>query len=146
MARLYLLDTNVLSEPARPAPDPGVLKRMLAIGDEAATAAPAWHELEYGRLRLPAGRRRDIIDAMLDRLAATLVVLPYDHEAARWHALERARLERRGTPPPFVDGQVAAIAVIHGLVLVTRNVRDFKRFAGLRVESWFTAGEKPARS
>jgi tRNA(fMet)-specific endonuclease VapC len=45
-----------------------------------------------------------------------------------------------GKTPPFVDGQIAAIAAVHGLVLVTRNVRDFLSFSGVRVESWFEDG------
>ena len=135
----YLLDTNVLSESMRPVPDPAVLKRLLEVGDAAATGAPVWHELEYGRSRLPAGRRRRAINAMMDRLEAVLVILPYDQAAARWHARERARLTKKGRSPPFVDGQIAAIAAVNALVLVTRNVRDFKAFADLRVESWFDA-------
>lgn len=136
MALRYLLDTNILSESMRPAPDPGVLMRLIEVGDAAATGAPAWHELEYGRSRLPAGRRRRAIDALVDRLEAILVILPYDRAAARWHARERARLTKKGRPPPFVDGQIAAIAAVSGLVLVTRNVRDFVTFADLKVESW----------
>jgi tRNA(fMet)-specific endonuclease VapC len=137
MGLRYLLDTNILSEPMRPAPDQGVLARLLEVGDTAATGAPAWHEIEYGRSRLPAGRRRRAIDALVDQLDSVLVVLPYDKAAARWHARERARLAKKGTPPPFVDGQLAAIAAVNGLALVTRNVRDFVCFADLRVESWF---------
>ena len=139
MALRYLLDTNVLSEPMRPDPDPGVLKRLIEVGDAAATGAPVWHELEYGRSRLPAGRRRRAIDAVMDRLEAVLIILPYDQAAARWHARERARLAKKGKSPPFVDGQIAAIAAGSGLVLVTRNIRDFAGFADLRVESWFGA-------
>ena len=139
MSSRYLLDTNVISEPMRPAPDAGVLRRLLEVGDAAVTGAPAWHEIEYGRSRLPGGRRRRAIDAMVDRLEAVLVVLPYDAAAARWHARERARLEGLGHSPPFVDGQLAAIAATRGLVVVTRNVRDFAPFAGVNVESWFSA-------
>ncbi|MFS8070156.1 MAG: type II toxin-antitoxin system VapC family toxin [Byssovorax sp.] len=139
MTPRYLLDTNVLSESMRPAPDPDVLRRLVEVGDAAATGAPVWHELEYGRSRLPAGRRRRAIDAVMDRLEAVLVILPYDGAAARWHARERARLTKKGKPPPFVDGQIAAIAAVSGLVLVTRNVRDFVPFTDLRVESWFDA-------
>ncbi len=40
------------------------------------------------------------------------------------------------TPAPFVDGQIAAIAYVDDLVLVTGNVQDFKRYAGLSVENW----------
>jgi tRNA(fMet)-specific endonuclease VapC len=139
----YLLDTNILSESMRATPDPGALKRLIEVGDAAATAAPAWHELEYGRSLLPPGRRRRAIDTLVDRLEAVLVVLPYDQEAARWHARERARLTKKGRPPPFVDGQIAAIAAVRRLVLVTRNVRDFSAFADLQVESWFGAPRGP---
>src|SRR5437867_3729685 len=70
-------------------------------------------------------------------ITGSVVVLPYDQAAARWHAREQARLSRSGKPPPFVDGQIAAIAAIHRLVLVTRNFHDFSSFARLEVESWF---------
>ena len=139
MAFRYLLDTNVLFEATRPVPDQGVLDRLVREGDRVATAAPVWHEIEYGVLRLPAGKRRRAIDAIVQRITRSVVVLPYDQAAARWHARERAHLSRSGKPPPFVDGQIAAIAAIHRLVLVTRNVRDFSSFAGLEVESWFTS-------
>jgi len=63
-------------------------------------------------------------------------ILPYDEAAATWHGKERARLEALGRPAPFVDGQIAAIAHVHGLVLVTANDRDFGRFKGVTVENW----------
>lgn len=138
MALHYLLDTNVLSEPMRPAPDPGVMDRITEAGSSVATAAPVWHEIQFGWLRLPPGKRRRAIEAIIDAMAAALVVLPYDTGAAAWHARERARLTRLGRPPPFVDGQIAAIAAVNHLVLVTRNVRDFSGFTGLEIESWST--------
>ena len=139
MALHYLLDTNVFSEATRPAPDQGVLERLVREGDRVSTAAPVWHEIEYGVLRLPAGKRRRALDAIIQRMTGSVVVLPYDELAARWHARERARLSRSGKLPPCVDGQIAAVAAIHRLVLVTRNVRDFSSFVGLEVESWFTS-------
>ena len=63
-------------------------------------------------------------------------ILPYDSAAAEWHARERARLAARGETPPMLDGQIAAIAAVHGLIVVTSNTADFNRFADLRVESW----------
>jgi tRNA(fMet)-specific endonuclease VapC len=139
VALQYLLDTNVLSEPIRPLPDPGVMDRITEAGNSIATAAPVWHELQFGWLRLPPGKRRRAIEAILDAMATALAVLPYDAGAAAWHARERARLTRMGKAPPFVDGQIAAIAVVNHLVLVTRNVRDFSSFTGLKIESWSTA-------
>jgi tRNA(fMet)-specific endonuclease VapC len=139
VALRYLLDTNVLSEPVRPVPDPAVMDRIAMAGDTIATASPVWHEIELGRLRLPAGKRRRAIETIIDAFARVLVILPYDASAAAWHAKERARLNRLGKTPPFVDGQIAAIAAVNDLVLVTRNARDFSGFHGLEVESWFSA-------
>lgn len=139
VALRYLLDTNVLSEPMRPVPDPEVMNRIAAAGDAIATASLVWHEIEFGRLRLPSGKRRRAIETIIHALSTVLVILPYDAGAAAWHARERARLSRAGKVPPFVDGQIAAVAAVNGLVLVTRNVRDFSGFAGLEVESWFNA-------
>ena len=139
MALRYLLDTNVLSEPTRLHPDADVMSRIIAAGHTIATAAPVWHEIEFGRLRLPTGKHRQAIEMILDTISSALVILPYDTSAAAWHARERARLTRLGRPPPFVDGQIAAIAAVNQLVLVTRNVRDFSSFAGIDVESWFSA-------
>lgn len=135
----YLLDTNVLSEPTRATPDGGVLARLRKVGGQAATSAVNWHELRHGLALLPPSRKREAIAAFLDSLRqARLPVLPYSEEAAEWHATERARLAAKGLAPPFADGQIAAIAHINDLMLVTRNVADFKHFSGLKVQNWFS--------
>ena len=61
---------------------------------------------------------------------------PYDEAAAAWHGEERARLEALSRPASLVDGQIAAIAHVNGLVLATTNAKDFARFKGLTVETW----------
>jgi tRNA(fMet)-specific endonuclease VapC len=96
-----------------------------------------WHELTYGCRRLPRGKRRAVREAYLrDVVRGCFPNLPYDEAAATWHGEERARLEALGQPAPFVDGQIAAIAHVHGLVLVTTNDQDFVQFDGLRVGNW----------
>ena len=62
--------------------------------------------------------------------------LDYDREAADWHARQRARLVAAGQTPTLVDGQIAAIACVNDLIIVTSNTRDFQDFQGLRVEHW----------
>jgi tRNA(fMet)-specific endonuclease VapC len=132
----YLLDTNVLSEPMKAAPHPGLMRRLRDHQDEVATAAPVWHELIFGMCRLrPSKRRAALEDYLLGALSA-LLVFPYDTAAAARHGEERARLALDGKMPPFVDGQIAAIAQVNNLVLVTRNAADFKDFANLEVEDW----------
>jgi tRNA(fMet)-specific endonuclease VapC len=133
----FLLDTSVVSAPVAKAPRPHVIKRLEDHGHESAIAAPVWHELTYGCRRLPRGKRRDAIDAYLqDVVKTSFPILPYDEAAATWHGHERARLEGLGTTAPFVDGQIAAIAHLSGLALVTFNVRDFARYKELTVVNW----------
>ncbi len=133
----WLLDTNVLSEVTRPQPDAGVLQSMAAYQGEMAIPAPVWHELRFGWLRMPQGRRRDAIGRYLNDVVSLLPLLPYDGAAARIHAEVRADAERAGRSLAFVDGQIAAIAMAHGLTLVTRNHKDFAALPGLRWVSWW---------
>lgn len=128
---------NVVSEPLRPKPRHDVLRKLHDYEDEFAIPAIVWHELKYGAARLPESRRRLAISRYLsDVVRATMPILDYDEIAAEWHAAERARLVALGQTPPFADGQIAAIAQVHDLTLVTFNDADFKRFDGLRIEVW----------
>ncbi len=133
----YLLDTNVLSEPTKLRPNPRITERLLTDQSQIATAAPAWNELLYGvYLMPPSARRARLEERLFQELAVTLPILPYDAAAARWHAEERARLERAGRRPPFVDGQIAAVAYVNGLTLVTANLADYANFRGITIEDW----------
>lgn len=136
----YLLDTNVVSELARPEPNEHVREQYRAHEHESAISSVVWHELVYGVERLPAGRRRDVLMQYMEEVVQpTLPILPYDAAAARWHSRERARLERRGRTRPFADGMIAAVAATRSLILITRNTDDFAGFDGLHLENWFAA-------
>ncbi len=133
----YLLDTNVLSESVKTSPQKSVLNLTERHQHEIVTAAPVWHELFYGCQRLPVSRKREILESFLhDVLKPNMTIFPYDERAAEWHAKERARLTSLGQMPSFVDGQIAAIAKVNGLILVTRNTSAFKKFSGLKLEDW----------
>lgn len=137
MALSYLLDTNILSEAVRPRPDPSVLARLQANAGQVNIAATTWHELWFGLLKMPASRKRDVIERFLLESAHKIPVLPYDMAAAEWFAQERARLSQIGRTPSYPDGQIAAVAAVNDLILVTRNTADFAHFSGLRLENWF---------
>jgi len=135
----YLLDTNVLSEPARPTPNPRVQQRLVAAEGRIATASLVWHELLFGCHRLVPSRRRAALETYLhDVIAPHVPVLGYDDAAAAWHASERARLTGSGKTPSCVDGQIAAIARVNALILVTANVKQYQEFEGLTIEDWRT--------
>lgn len=113
------------------------MRKLGEHGEESAIAAPVLHELRFGCARLPPSRRRVTLERYLeDVVLASFPVLEYGREAAEWHALERARLVAVGRPPPFTDGQIAAIAYVNDLIVATSNATDFNDFQGLRVESW----------
>ena len=133
----FLVDTSIVSSPVSLKPDPGIVDKLEKHGHECAIAAPVWHELTYGCQRLPRGKRREALETYLqDVVLTSFQVLAYDEAAAHWHGIERARLEGLGRPAPYVDGQIAAIAHINELTLVTVNVKDFSRFKNVDVENW----------
>ena len=137
----FLLDTNVVSEPFRLSPDETLLARLREHDGEAAICAPIWHELRFGCARLPSsGRRRALEQYLAEVVQVAYPILPYDEAAAAWHAEERARLEDAGRTMPFVDGQIAGVAAVRGLTLVTRNTDDFADLDGVGVKSWFGVG------
>jgi tRNA(fMet)-specific endonuclease VapC len=79
----YLLDTNVLSESVKTSPQNTVLKSIERHQYEIVTAAPVWHELYFGCQRLPASRKRQILENYLnDIIKPNMIILPYDERAA----------------------------------------------------------------
>ena len=133
----YLLDTNIVSEPLRPNPHPSIVRQLEAWQEVCALPSIVWHELLYGCFRLPtSARRARIEDYLLNVVAETLVIVDYNSSAAEWHARERARLSHLGKAPPFSDGQIAAIAAVNNLTLVSFNLQDYAQFEGLDVTNW----------
>ncbi len=137
MSTRYLLDTNIVSEPLRPAPNAKVLMRLKRHQDELAIASVVWHELWFGCQRLPASAKRTAIERYLNEVVAvSMLIFSYDQAAAEWHAAERARLTTLGKTPPFADGQIMAIAYVNSLILVTLNPSDYTALGDVKVEDW----------
>ncbi len=135
----YLLDTNILSEVLKPVPSAAVISQINTHSREVATASAVVHEISFGCRRLPVDSRRRLeIQRYLDEvILRELTIFNYDTDAALWHSEQRARLAAQGKSPSFVDGQIASIAYVNNLILVTRNVDDFSGFEGLLVNNWF---------
>lgn len=126
---MIVLDTNVVSELMRAAPEPGVTGWVdsLDVSDIFLTAVTA-AELMYGVARLPNGRRRRELRAQVDGLLAEDFrdrILPFDAPAATHYADIVADRERSGLQISMADGQIAAICRNWNAGLATRNVSDF---------------------
>lgn len=134
----FLLDSNVLSEPLRPYPNSNLIQKLTEHSEAIATAAIVLHELWYGYYRLPASsNKRQIIEAYLvEEVEAKLPILSYTSDAAKWFAQERSRLVGIGRTPSYPDGQIAAIACVNNLILVTNNVSDYANFQELQIDNW----------
>lgn len=125
----FLLDTNVLSEMNKPAPDPGVVGWIgAAVEDELALSVVSLAEINRGIERLAAGRRQSAYRSWLSALLARFDgrILPITSDIAlSAGALEVVSLNA-GRPMALADVLIAATARVHGLTLITRNERDFQ--------------------
>ena len=120
-----------------PKPSRAVIERLARRQEQCAIAAIVWDELTYGCARLPTGRRKQELESYLKEVVhPSFPILPYDEQAAHWHGIERAHQESAGKPKPYVDGQIAAIARVNELILVTPNVRHFQGFRDVAIEDW----------
>ena len=120
-----LVDTNVLSELARPRPNPAVV-RWLTEQSRIHVSVITLEELAFGVARARGGARARL-GAWLDELiAARPTLLDVTPAVARASGELRAARESRGRRVGMADMLIAATALTHGLTLVTHNVRDFE--------------------
>lgn len=138
MGLKYLLDANILSEPAKPHPNEHVLHKLGEYSGHYCTSVTVWHELHYGVERMTDSKRKDGLFAYLKSLEqGGLVVLPYEKLAGQWLAQKRGKMAMQGITIPIADGEIAAVAFTNQLTLVTRNVDDFAMHDKLVIENWF---------
>lgn len=136
----YLLDTCMISELVRPAPDPRVLEWIDSAEESALyLSVLTIGELEKGIARLPSSARRRKIERwvredLADRFAGR--VLAVDTAVAeKWGQISGAS-EARGKPLPVIDALIAATGLVHGLVVATRNVSDLERCGAPCLNPW----------
>ncbi len=127
---MILLDTNIISA-ALVHEQQDVVRRWMNRQqlDLLYIRAPVLAELNFGVRCLPAGRRRDRLAAIYDRLEDSLFagrILPFDARAAHEYAWARATRQQAGKPLSPMDALIAAIARANSMSLATRNVKDFQ--------------------
>jgi hypothetical protein len=137
---VILLDTNVVSEPLKPAPDPKLLAWLAAQSPETlylSTVTVA--EMLAGVERMPKGRKREIVrDALTTQVFALFPgrILTFDMNAAEAFAKVISYANASGNPIGFADAAIAAIAAVHGFHVATRNARDFKGSGVELINPW----------
>jgi tRNA(fMet)-specific endonuclease VapC len=133
VATEYLLDTNIISAMMRGEPR-ALLNRVAGL------ALERFHLSSIVHAELLAGAevsaRRAVLISDIDSLTAGMRPAPFDADDAVAFARIRAALERKGTVIGSMDALIAAQALARGLVLVTDNVREFRRVPGLKCENW----------
>ena len=128
----YLLDTNAWIHYLKHADSPVSARLRRTPAREVAVCSVVWAELLHGARKY---EKRDERVARIERTLAPFRSLPFDDAAARRYAEIRDTLETRGQTIGPNDLFIAAIALTHGLTLVTNN-REFSRVPGLSIEDW----------
>lgn len=125
---MILLDTCVVSELARPKPEPAVVRWLDATPEvQLHVSVLTIGEIERGCSQLPAGARRRRLEEWLEGMVGTFSdrIVGVDSETARLWGRITAQAARKGRVVGVVDGLIAASALRHGLSVATRNVDDF---------------------
>jgi tRNA(fMet)-specific endonuclease VapC len=128
----FMLDTNLCIRVLRDRP-PALRQRFTAEEKTLCISSVVLHELLYGAAKSarPVENRREV-----EQFAARLSVLPFDDAAADHAAEIRVALQRRGEPIGAYDLLIAGHARSQGLTVVTANLGEFSRVAGLHCEDW----------
>lgn len=133
---MILLDTNVISEPQRRAPDARVLEWIDAQALETLfLSAITVAELRAGIALMPAGKRRDSLQENLENRLLPLFanrVLPFDMACTKAYAELLAQSRAAGRAVATADAFIAAISIANGFIVATRDTSPFEA-AGLKV-------------
>ena len=140
---MILLDTNVISEPLRPAGDAAVLAWIdEQIVETLYLSAISLAELRLGMATLPAGKRKDVLHSSFEQRVLPLFagrILPFDSAASEAYAVLRARARVQGKAIAPADGYIAATAKSHGLIVATRDTGPFAAVGLTVINPWNTA-------
>jgi toxin FitB len=136
----YLLDTNVISELVARQPSPRVIQWIDSLDpDSVYLSVITIGELRKGIEKLGDSQRKDLLhswlnDDLLIRFSGRILILDAPAMLA-WGELV-GRLEQQGRPLPALDSLIAALARVHGCVLATRNLDDFRATGVNVVNPW----------
>jgi len=140
---MILLDTNVMSEPLRQAPEPRVVEWIDAQAMETMfLSAITVAQLRTGIALLPAGKRRAGLQDNLEKRVLPLFagrVLPFDLACTQSYAKLMAKARTAGLAIGTADGYIAAIAAANGFAVATRDTRPFEAAGVTVINPWAPA-------
>ena len=137
---MIILDTNVVSEPIKPNSNRRVIEWL--DGQAAETlylSAISLSELWFGIEIMAKGKRRDVLHNALGELLPLLFgsrILPFDQEAARAYGVLVGKAKIAGKTVSIADGQIAAIASVHGFAVATRDEAPFVTLGIQVINPW----------
>ena len=140
MTFLYLLDTNIISELAKPIIDKNVLINFSRKQYLSAVSAITLQELLLGYALLPDGKRKNQLNNFIDMVIRNFEIIPYERNAASCYAEIASKCQKLGNIRPVCDTQIAATALANNLILANRNEKDFmpmQDVSSLKIENWF---------
>jgi predicted nucleic acid-binding protein len=137
---MIILDSNVVYELMRSAPEPHVLDWLGShAAEDLHVTAVTMAEILYGIELIVAGRRRDVVRAAADKMFEAVFadrILIFEDRAARAFSQIASSRRRQGKPMTEFDAQIAAITRVHGATLATRNPYVFEGCGVRLVNPW----------
>jgi hypothetical protein len=128
----YLVDANVLCEPTKPQPEARVIEWLRHHEGEIVVDPIILGEIRFGIHLMPPGNRRRRLERWFEEGVRRIHCLPWEaSNGLRWAKL-LADLRAAGRAMPVKDSLIAATALVHGLVVATRNTHDFEN-VGVKV-------------
>ncbi len=132
---LFLIDTNVVSDLMAEQPKVTAMVKAATSGDRVCTCAIVRGEVLYGISRLPAGKKRDSLQARAEEILGSIICQPISVNAADHYSTIKRKMEARGKSMAENDLWIAAAAIDLGATLVTRD-RDFRDIVELTSLDW----------
>ena len=140
---IYLLDTNIISEPTKVKPAENVIQKLAENLEYSCISSITWAESLTGVKQLPEGKRKSgLFDFLIENIQKMYEIIPFDASCASIYSDIAQKLKEKGKPVPQFDMLISATAIANNLILVTRNTAEFAPIAevsNLMIENWFSS-------
>ena len=140
MMNIYLLDTNIISEPSKIKPNQNIVEKIAENIEYSCICSIVWAESLAGVALLDNGRKKDsLFHYLIDTVQKNFEMINFDASCATVYADLVKRLKEKGSPLPKFDLLITSAAITNNLILVTQNTKDFlpiTELSTLMLENW----------